>query len=67
MAQIKTLIINNKTIYFNYIQGQWWIALNPICDALDVDWVRAYKNIQDDEILGPALSNQTMQVGLRTL
>lgn len=63
MTQVKALEINNKEILFNYINGQWWIALNPICDALEVDWIRSYKNIQEDPILEPALSNQTMQVG----
>jgi len=40
-----------------------YIAIKPLCAALEVDYVRQFKNIQKDPILGPALSKQTTQVG----
>jgi len=56
----KFLEFNGKTIYFVAVDGQYWIAIKPICEALNVDYIRQFKNLKDDKILGAALSNQTM-------
>lgn len=56
----KFLEFNGKTIYFLAVDGQYWIAIKPICEALNVDYIRQFKNLKDDKILGAALSNQTM-------
>lgn len=56
------LKFNGKNIIFRRIKGQYWIGVKSVCEALSVDYVAQFKNIQVDPILGPALSNQTMQV-----
>lgn len=57
----KFLEFNGKVIYFVAIDGQYWIALKPICEALGVNWDRQYKNLKDDEILKAAQAVQPMQ------
>lgn len=56
----KFLQFNGKTIYFLAKDGQYWIAIRPICDALKVQYVRQFKNLKKDEILSQLLSEQTM-------
>lgn len=57
----KFLEFNGKTIYFVAVDGQYWIALKPICEALNVNWDRQYKNLQDDENLKAVYALQPMQ------
>jgi hypothetical protein len=57
----KFLEFNGKTIYFVASDGVYWIAVKPICEALNVEYTRQFKNIKKDEILGPALATQPMQ------
>ena len=59
----KFLQFNGKNIYFLAIDGVYWIAIKPICEALGVDYIAQYKALKKDNILKAALSNQTMQVG----
>lgn len=60
MKQQNFLSFNEKTIYFKEVANEYWIAIKPICDALNVDYIRAYKNISEDENLSQLLSEQTM-------
>jgi len=62
MKSEKFLQFNGKTIYFQNYDGQFWIAIKPLCEALNIDYYRSFKNAKNDPILGPALSNQTIQV-----
>lgn len=57
----KFLEFNGTTIYFLAANGEYWIAIKPICRALGVDYIRQFKNLKDDPILASALSKQTMQ------
>lgn len=57
----KFLSFNGKAIYFLAADGEYWIAIKPICIALEVDYIRQFKNLKEDPILAPALSKQTMQ------
>ena len=54
------LSFNEKTIYFKEVGNEYLIAIKPICDALNVDYIRAYKNISEDKNLSQLLSEQTM-------
>lgn len=54
------LSFNEKTIYFKEVGNEYWIAIKPICEALNVDYIRAYKNISEDKNLSQLLSEQTM-------
>lgn len=58
----KFLEFNGKTIYFLAVDGQYWIAIKPIMEALGVEYTRQFKNLKEDEILGAALALQPMQV-----
>lgn len=43
--------------------GTWMhrvLALKPICEALNVDWINQFKNLKDDVFLSQLLSEQTM-------
>lgn len=42
----KFLEFNGKAISFLSIDGQYWVAIKPICEALGVDWSRQYKNLK---------------------
>ena len=57
----KFLEFNGKIIYFIAADGQYWIAIKPICEALDVDYIRQFKNLKSDDFLVSVLSKQTMQ------
>lgn len=52
----------SRNIYFLTKDGQYWIALKPICDALQIDWRNQHKSISRDKTLGAASSVQTMQL-----
>lgn len=58
----KFLEFNGKKIIFLAIDGAYWIALKPICEALKIDYIRSFKNVKNDPILGSVLSKQTIQV-----
>lgn len=42
----KFLEFNDKKIIFLSVDGTYWIALKPICEALNVDWNRSYQNVK---------------------
>jgi hypothetical protein len=58
----KFLEFNDKTLLFLSVNGTYWIAVKPICEALNVQFMAQYTNLQEDPILGPRLSKQTMMV-----
>ena len=47
----KFLEFNGKSIHFLASDGQYWIALKPICEALNVNSQRQFLNIKKDPIL----------------
>ena len=57
----KFLSFNGKAIYFLATDDEYWIAIKPICTALEVDYIRQFKDLEEYPILAPALSKQTMQ------
>ncbi len=56
----KFLEFNGKTIYFLAVDGKYWIAIKPICEALGVDYKAQHKALLRDEILHQLSSDQTM-------
>lgn len=58
----KFLDFNGKKIVFLNADGTYWIALKPICEALNLEYTRSFKNAKNDPILGPVLAVQPMQV-----
>jgi hypothetical protein len=53
----KFLEFNGKTLVFLSKDSQYWIALKPICDALNIDYVQQFKNAQNSPIYGELLCN----------
>jgi len=56
----KFLEFNGKTLVFLSKDSQYWIALKPICEALNIDYVQQFKNAQNSPIYGELLCNHTM-------
>lgn len=56
----KFLEFNGKIIFFVAADGQYWIALKPICEALNVSWKNQHEKILNDEILGQLSREQGM-------
>lgn len=56
----KFLEFNGKTIVFLNKEGVYWIAIKPICEALNIDYIRQFKNLKEDKILSQLLSEQTI-------
>lgn len=56
----KFLEFNGKVIYFVAADGQYWIALKPICEALNVNWNRQFQNLKEDDILSQLFAEQQM-------
>lgn len=56
----KFLEFNGKTLMFLAVDGQYWIALKPICEALGVEYTRTFKNAKANPIYGQLLAVQPM-------
>ena len=56
----KFLEFNGKNILFISVNGTYWVAIKPICEALSVNYNRVFKNIKTDKILKQLLANQPM-------
>ena len=39
--------------------GSWYVAVKPICEALNVDYTEQFKNLKEDEILSQLLCKHT--------
>lgn len=56
----KFLEFNGKTLVFLAVDGQYWIALKPICEALGVNYNREYQNLNNDPIFSQLFAIQQM-------
>lgn len=56
----KFLEFNGKSITFLAINGVYWVAIKPICEALGVNYNRQWQNIKEEKILGGAYAKQHM-------
>ena len=59
---VKFLEFKGKNIVYLSANGTYWIAIKPVCEAINVDYIQQYKNLRADAILAPALCKHTMQV-----
>lgn len=57
----KFLEFNGTNIYFIAADGQFWVALKPICEALGVNWNRQYQNLKNNDFLKAVYAQQQMQ------
>jgi hypothetical protein len=56
----KFLEFNGKVIYFLAKDGQYWIAIKPICEALSVNYDRQYKNLKAHAVFNQLYAIQHM-------
>ena len=56
----KFLEFNGKTLLFLTVEGKYWVALKPICEALGVDYLCVFKNTKKNPIFSEVLSLQLM-------
>lgn len=56
----KFLEFNGKPICFVSLDGTWWVALKPICEALKVNYNRQFQNLKKDKILSQLFAEQQM-------
>ncbi len=54
----KFLEFNGRTLLFLAIDGTYWVAVKPICQALGVNYDRQYKNLKEDETLNLVYAKQ---------
>ncbi|MCO5268504.1 MAG: phage antirepressor N-terminal domain-containing protein [Brumimicrobium sp.] len=60
MTHTKFLQFNGKNIVFLSVNGTYWVAIKPICEALNIDYIRQFKNLKEHQKLSQLLSEQTM-------
>lgn len=63
IAKTPSIIIEDRTLFFTEVEGTWYIAVKPICEALGLDWTRYFKNLKADPILGRLLADLPMVAG----
>lgn len=56
----KFLESNGKTLVFIAVDGQYWIALKPICEILGINFSRQLRTLKEDPIFGQLWSLQTI-------
>jgi len=54
------LEFNGKAILFLNNEGQYWIAIRPICDALGIEYINEFKKIKRHRILGSTVAKMAM-------
>lgn len=61
MANLENFLeFNGKRLAVLSKDGQWWIAIKPICDALGIEYTRVFKNLKEDDFFAGALAKQPM-------
>lgn len=60
MSTNKFLQSKGKTIFFHAVDGEYWIAIKPICEALNINYNRSFQNLKEDEILSQLFAKQQM-------
>lgn len=56
------LEFNGKTLLIKQSEDNFYIAIKPVCEALNVDFSRQLRTLKENLILGSVWSLQTMQV-----
>ena len=59
---VKYLEFKGKNIVYLSVSGTYWIAIKPVCEALNINYNRQYQNIKSDPILSPEFAKQQIQV-----
>lgn len=54
------LQFNGHQIFYSLIDGEWWVAIKPLCEALEINYNRQAQNIRADEILSELVAKQQL-------
>lgn len=46
-----SITVDDRTMYFTEIDGSWWIAVKPICEALGLKYDHYRERLREDPIL----------------
>ena len=46
------LTIEDRTLFFTRVDDEWWIAIKPICEALEVKYEHQFEKLKGDPIIG---------------
>lgn len=55
-------MMTSESKIFIGVDGTYWMVLNPICEALNIDIRRSRELAKKDPILAPEVSEQALQV-----
>lgn len=58
--QTTTLEFQGQKIMIDYQEGQHYVALKPICEALNLEWTYYLKSLKTDEILSQLWCKRTI-------
>lgn len=56
----KFLQFNDHEIYSTYVDGQFWVGIKPLCEAIGVNYNRQAQNLRSDKILGQLVAEQQL-------
>ena len=56
----KFLEFNGRNIYFLAVDSTYWIAIKPICKALNVNYNRQFKNLKEHKLFGGLYTIQNL-------
>jgi hypothetical protein len=59
---VKFLEFKGKNLVYLSVNGTYWIAIKPVCEVLNIEYTRQFKNLKNDTILASALAKQPMQI-----
>ena len=59
---VKFLEFKGKNIVYLSVNGAYWIAIKPVCEVLNIEYTRQFKNLKNDTILASELAKQPMQI-----
>ncbi len=54
----KFLEFNGQRITVLLADGNWWVAIRPICEVLGINYNRQFQNLKEDSILSRVFANQ---------
>jgi len=55
---VRFLEFKGKNIVYVSVNGTDWITIKSVCEALNIEYTRHFKNLREDEILRPRLAKQ---------
>jgi hypothetical protein len=56
----KFLEFNGKTLVFLAVDGQYWIALKPICEAIGVNYNRQFQEVKSNPVYSQLFAQKQM-------